>query len=69
MIDTNETGQKKLTELAEAADQFEWSDYELKFIEDNADAAYPTMSSRQKAMVGQLHDKLMRGGRKFRGRP
>ena len=58
-IDIDETGAKKLGELLKNLDIFDWSDWELKFLEDNRTRMYAGMTDRQKSTVGRLYDRLL----------
>lgn len=58
MIDTDETGQKKLDELIQAHDSFGWTQWEWNFIDSVNLRIYRQLSSKQKDIVGRLHDKL-----------
>lgn len=59
MIDTDQTGTEKQTEILENLDAFEWTDWEQEFIETTLRIRdYPYLSEKQKAIVGRLYDKL-----------
>jgi hypothetical protein len=61
MIDVNETGQKKLVEVLENLDSFDWNDYERGFLDQISERGmlYQDMSTKQKGFVGDMYDKLM----------
>lgn len=59
MIDTDESGNKKLDALKKATDiSGLWNDYEEGFLLDMRHRKYESLSPKQKSMVGRLYDKL-----------
>lgn len=60
MIDTNETGQKKLREIVAALDEVEWTDWETGFITSVQDRGYERLSPREQGVVGRLYDKMLK---------
>jgi hypothetical protein len=58
MIDTTETGNKKLKELLKNIDAFDWTDWERSFLESNQQSDYQSLSAKQKTTVGNLYEKL-----------
>ncbi len=61
MIDSNETGQKKWDEIVKSRDEFEWTEWERKFIAERGHWKYEKLSPKQQALIGTLYDKLVRG--------
>ena len=61
MIDTNEVGQKKLSELVNGIDTVSWTAFEQAFLEDMLESglSYSMLTTRQKNLVGNLYEKLM----------
>jgi hypothetical protein len=58
MIDTNETGQKKLKELLALYERTEanFSEYEGAFLYALKDRVYGSFSDKQKSFVGVLYE-------------
>ena len=63
MLDTDETGQKKLIQLLAEEDTIDWTDFEETFLSDMRvrKCQYQNLTSRQKSLVGRLWDKLIEG--------
>lgn len=63
MIDTDETGEKKLRELSKRYFQKDpaFNDWELDFIGGIYNAPYKWLTSRQKSQVGRIYDKVVLG--------
>lgn len=57
MIDTDETGQKKLDEVRKSSG--EMNDWEQEFLDSIGNKPYNLMTPKQKSTVGRLHDKLV----------
>lgn len=60
MIDTDETGQKKLLEITKAAEEFDWTDWEIDFLGTVQGKEYKILTMRQQATVSRLYDKLQK---------
>ncbi len=61
MIDTDETGQNKLTEILGRMNEPDlWTDWEHKFLHNVKGNAYAQLSNRAKTVVGDLHQKMNR---------
>ena len=60
MLETDETGQKKLEELLKHRDQTYWTDWEQEFLDDLSDkrTKYSALSPKQKSVISRLHDKF-----------
>lgn len=65
MIDIDETGMKKLKELAEARFKRpqDFTDWEFDFIGSVRTANYKWLTSKQQTTVGSLYDKIILGKR------
>ena len=57
MIDADGTGQRKLEELRKHSGT-NWTDYEEEFLAHVQKLEYKSLSDKQKALVGRLHDKM-----------
>lgn len=60
MIDTDDTGQKKLQELVANIEDNLWNDYEKNFLERNQATLYRGLTPKQKGLVSSLYDKLIK---------
>lgn len=62
-IDTDETGQKKLTELQQHREKHptDFNDWELDFITNTRGAVYAWLTNKQKMSVGRIYDKVILG--------
>lgn len=58
MIDTDETGQRKWTDITRAVNSGPWNEWEQGFIYSMLRTPYRNLSDKQKALVGRLFDKL-----------
>lgn len=58
MLETNEIGQAKLDEIANTIDSFDWSDWDIAFIQSVSKTLYQNLTRKQQAVVTRLWDEL-----------